>query len=116
MPCAGVERPVKVRDEAVLGEVQLDLAEELREREAVQLYCGDAPGVVVDCFGLRDRLLAGSRSEAVVLAAVGGVGACNWIRCSNAVLGAVCVSEIPKLMVRSRSAFFAPAMPSPPLR
>jgi hypothetical protein len=37
MPGARVERLVEVRDESVLGEVEFDLAEELGQREPVQL-------------------------------------------------------------------------------
>lgn len=43
MPGALVQRPVKVRNEVVLGEVQFDLAEELRENNRPDLYgCGAA--------------------------------------------------------------------------
>jgi hypothetical protein len=37
MPCASVERSVEVRDDAVLGEVEFDLAEELGERDPVEV-------------------------------------------------------------------------------
>ena len=50
MPGARVQRPVEVRDEAVLCKVEFDLAEELRQRQAVQLYGCDTGGLVLFGF------------------------------------------------------------------
>ena len=116
MPGPRVEGAVKVRDEAVLGEVKFDLTEELREHEAPELYAVEAAGFAV--LGLRgcERFAAGSLSSVVVALPVGGVGASFGIRLSKTPLGAVCVGEIPKVRIRSSSAFFAPARPSPAFR
>lgn len=37
MPRAGVERAVEIRDEVVLGEVEFDVAEDVREEERPEL-------------------------------------------------------------------------------